>query len=89
MISSCSSRGVRTNSSYFVPIKTGIAVLAGCELRAQQPKSCTHLVESSSLPVPLLDAVECMFLGEVKHEKNGDGIVRDEWEHGDELSLAT
>lgn len=47
------------------------------------------LVETSSLPVPFLDAVEGGFAGEVEHEQNGHGVVADQWQHVDEFTLAT
>lgn len=46
------------------------------------------LVEPPSLAIPLLDAVERAFPGQVKHEQNRHGIIADEREHVDELSLA-
>ena len=48
-----------------------------------------YLVESPRLAVPLLDAVECRFSGEVKHEEDGHCIVADEGQHVDEFALAT
>lgn len=47
------------------------------------------LVESSTLPVPLLDGVESALTREIKHEENGDGVVADKGEHVDELALST
>lgn len=45
------------------------------------------LVEASPLSVPFLDGVECAFPGEVEHKQDSDGIIADQWQHVDELSL--
>lgn len=45
-------------------------------------------VEAATLAIPFLDGVEGGFAGEVKHEKDGDGVVADEREHVDEFALA-
>jgi hypothetical protein len=47
------------------------------------------LVEASSLPVPLFDAVEGRLSCQVEHEENGNGVIADQGKHVDELPLAT
>lgn len=47
-----------------------------------------RLVEASALSVPFLDAVEGALSRQVKHEENGDGVVADQRQHIDKLSLA-
>lgn len=58
VISSCSSRGYEAKMSYFVPIRTGIAVcwvsLQYFSMSLLSTVRFTDLIESSSLPVPLL-----------------------------------
>lgn len=49
----------------------------------------SSLVEASTLSVPLFDAVQGGFPGQVEHEEDSDGIVADERQHVDELALAT
>lgn len=45
------------------------------------------LVEAAALSVPLFDAVEGGFAGQVEHEEDGDGVVANEGEHVDEFAL--
>ncbi len=45
------------------------------------------LVETSSLPIPLLDRIKGALAGEVEHEENGNSVVTDQWQHVDELPL--
>lgn len=47
------------------------------------------LIETSSLPVPFFDRIECAFPCEIEHEEDGNGIVADEGQHVDELPLPT
>jgi hypothetical protein len=42
-------------------------------------KRIAHLIESPSLPVPFLDAVESALPRQVKHEEDRDGVVAHEW----------
>ncbi len=83
VISSCSSRGKEAKMSYFVPMRTGIAVWISVI-----PYLRTHLVEPSSLSVPFLDAVQSRFTCQVEHEKDGNRVVGNEREHGYELPLS-
>jgi hypothetical protein len=48
-----------------------------------------YLIEAPCLPIPLLDGVECGLATEVEHEQYCNGIVTDEGQHIDKLSLAT
>jgi len=47
------------------------------------------LVESATLPVPLLDRIKGTFARKVEHEEYGDGIIADQGQHVDELALAS
>ena len=38
-----------------------------------------RLVESSSLPVPLFDAVKSTLPSQVEHEQDGYGVIADKW----------
>ena len=49
--------------------------------------SLTDLVESSSLPIPLLDAVQSRLPRQVKHEQNRNRVIRHQRQHGHELAL--
>jgi hypothetical protein len=57
-------------------------------LCADQKRDCS-LVETSSLPVPFLDGVQCAFACQVKHEEYCNSIVADQWQHVDEFTLTT
>lgn len=47
----------------------------------------SRLVETSSLPIPLLDGIEGALAGQIEHEEDGDSIVADEGQHVDKLAL--
>lgn len=55
-------------------------------LCADQNGNC-RLVETATLSIPLLDAVESALAREVKHEEDGDGIIANQREHIDKLAL--
>ena len=46
------------------------------------------LVEAPTLPVPLFDRVERALPRQVKHEENGHGVVANQGQHVDKLTLA-
>lgn len=71
--------------SYFVPMRTGIAVFSGSVSLSRD----THLVEPPSLPVPFFHAIQRGSPCEIEHEKDCDGIVGDKRQHGDELALSS
>ena len=74
--------------SNFVPIRNGIAVYISSSAGAgmgEEKHAC--LVETTCLPIPLLDRVQRRLPCEVEHEENGNGIVAYEWKHIYELSL--
>lgn len=46
-------------------------------------------VETPALAIPFLDGVQSAFAGEIKHKEDRNGVIADEWQHIDELALAT
>lgn len=57
-------------------------------LRANK-KWNSRFVEAPTLAIPFLDGVQSAFAGKIKHEKDCNGIIADEWQHINELALAT
>ena len=51
----------------------------------QERNSC--LVESTALPVPFLDGIQCALAGEVKHKQNRNGVIAHKRKHIDEFAL--
>lgn len=75
VISSCSSLGSAAKASYLVPMRTGIAVCLSVDVVQAEIGNVNHLVETSRLTIPFLDAVQGRLARQIKHEEDGDGIV--------------
>lgn len=55
---------------------------------ANQERDC-RLVETATLAIPLLDAVQGALSCEVEHEEDGDCVIADERQHVDKFALAS
>ena len=47
-----------------------------------------RLIETPSLPIPLLNRVEGALPGQIEHEKDSHGVIADKGQHVDEFSLS-
>lgn len=50
-------------------------------------KRNSSFVESSPLPVPFFNRIECALSCQIEHEQYGNSIVAHQWQHVDKLPL--